>query len=234
MKFGVVVFPGSNCDYDSYRAVKDHLETPVRFVWHKDIDVRDLDAIILPGGFSYGDYLRAGAISRFSPVMSAVKRFADDGGLVLGICNGFQVLTESGLLPGTLIRNRDLRFICKDIYLITENNNTPFSRSLEPGEVIRLPVAHNQGNYYCSQEEYDRLREREAIVFRYCDAEGRIDDRYNPNGSIGSIAGIINERGNVMGMMPHPERYVDDLLSGSDGLKIFRSMLTSLRDKVAV
>ena len=231
MKFGVVVFPGANCDYDSYRAVKDHLKQRVKFIWHGDVDFGDLDVVILPGGFSYGDYLRAGAIARFSPVINAVKKFAEKGGLIIGICNGFQVLTESGLLPGTMMRNRGLRFLCRDVFLRTENNNNPFARLLETGDVIRLPIAHNQGNFYCSDDEYKRIEDYGGVVFRYCGPEGDVDDRFNPNGSRGSIAGIVNEKGNVMGMMPHPERYVEELLGGSDGSKIFGSINDSYAER---
>ncbi|MBD3170412.1 MAG: phosphoribosylformylglycinamidine synthase subunit PurQ [candidate division Zixibacteria bacterium] len=227
MKFGVVVFPGSNCDYDSYRAVKDSLNQQVEFIWHGDEDTSGFDAIILPGGFSYGDYLRAGAIASFSRIIASVKKFAENGGFVMGICNGFQVLTESGLLPGTLMLNTNLRFICRDIYLRTENDSTAFSSELSGGEVIRLPVAHNQGNYFCSDDVYHRLNDYGGIIFRYCTPGGKTTEDANPNGSRDSIAGIMNERGNVMGMMPHPERYVEDLLGGTDGIKIFGSLVNA-------
>ncbi|PJA28132.1 MAG: phosphoribosylformylglycinamidine synthase I [candidate division Zixibacteria bacterium CG_4_9_14_3_um_filter_46_8] len=225
MTFGIVVFPGSNCDYDGYRAIKDILGQPAKFIWHKDTNLKGMDVMIVPGGFSYGDYLRAGAIASFSPVIGAVKEFAQDGGLVMGICNGFQILTECGLLPGALRRNRDLRFLCRDVNLRTENGKTIFTRGLEESQVIRLPIAHNEGNYYCSDEEYQHILGYDGILFRYCDIDGKVGDRHNPNGSRESIAGIINEKGNVMGMMPHPERYVEDLLGGRDGALIFKSIL---------
>ncbi|MCP4632607.1 MAG: phosphoribosylformylglycinamidine synthase subunit PurQ [candidate division Zixibacteria bacterium] len=228
MNFGVVVFPGSNCDYDSYRAIKDTLKQPVKFVWHQDIDIEKLDVIIIPGGFSYGDYLRAGAIARFSPVIKAIREFADKGGLVLGICNGFQILTESGLLPGTLMSNRGLRFKCKDIYLKTENNNTKFTFEIARDGLLRLPIAHNEGNFYCSADEYKRIEDYGGIVFRYCSSEGELAQEFNPNGSLGAVAGIINEKGNVMGMMPHPERYVEGVLGGEDGKYIFDSIINGL------
>ncbi|MBD3233024.1 MAG: phosphoribosylformylglycinamidine synthase subunit PurQ [candidate division Zixibacteria bacterium] len=232
MTFGVIVFPGSNCDYDAYRAVKDVLNQPVKFIWHKDTDLAGADVIIIPGGFSYGDYLRGGAIARFSPVIGSVMKFAESGGIVLGICNGFQILCESGLLPGALVRNRNLRFICKDVYLLTENSDTVFTQSLSHNEVIRLPVAHNDGNYYCSEKDYEYLKSYKGITFRYCDKKGNVDDKYNPNGSSYSIAGIINEKGNVMAMMPHPERYMESILHGDDGRKIFESILESQAEKV--
>ncbi len=232
MTFGVIVFPGSNCDYDAYRAVKDVLNEPVKFIWHKDTDLAETDVIIIPGGFSYGDYLRGGAIARFSPVIGSVIKFAESGGIVLGICNGFQILCESGLLPGALVRNRNLRFICKDVYLRTENNDTLFTQSLSHHEVIRLPIAHNDGNYYCSDKDYKYLQSYNGITFRYSDKNGNVDDKYNPNGSSYSIAGIINERGNVMAMMPHPERYMESILHGDDGRKVFQSIIENQTEKV--
>ncbi|PIX85067.1 MAG: phosphoribosylformylglycinamidine synthase I, partial [Nitrospirae bacterium CG_4_10_14_3_um_filter_53_41] len=206
MKFGIVVFPGSNCDHDCYHAVRHVLKEDAEFIWHKEKQISGVDCIILPGGFSYGDYLRTGAIAKFSPVMSAVRDFAEQGGLVMGICNGFQILLESGLLPGAMKRNDSLKFICKDIYLRVENSTTSFTNLLEEGEVLRIPIAHADGNYYADEETLKRLNQNRQVVFRYSDRNGRVDDPSNPNGSSENIAGIINEKGNVLGMMPHPER----------------------------
>lgn len=224
MKFGVVTFPGSNCDYDSYAAVKHILGEDVDFLWHKSTDLLNSDVIILPGGFSYGDYLRSGAIARFSPIMEKVIEFANAGGTLIGICNGFQVLTESGLLPGALIRNDHLRFSCKYVYLKVENNDNAFTQNCQAGEVLKIPIAHGEGNYYHFGGDIKKLEDNNQIIFRYCDATGNITDEANPNGSINNIAGIINEHGNVMGMMPHPERAVEPILGSADGLKMFESL----------
>jgi phosphoribosylformylglycinamidine synthase subunit PurQ / glutaminase len=225
MKFGVLVFPGSNCDHDAYHAAKHVLDQDARFIWHKEQSVGDVDVVIVPGGFSYGDYLRAGAIARFSPVMQDVIRFANEGGLVLGICNGFQVLCEAGLLPGALIRNASLRFVCRDTYVRVENDQTPFTRAVSKGDVLGIPVAHGEGNFVADQEVIDALESEGRVVLRYCDAAGNVTPESNPNGSANNIAGIINESGNVMGMMPHPERCVESILGSTDGLAIFNSIL---------
>ncbi len=215
MKFGVVVFPGSNCDHDAWYAVSRNLGQPAEFIWHDAPKLGDVDAVILPGGFSYGDYLRCGAIAKFSPVMGAVKRFAQDGGLVLGICNGFQILVECGLLPGALIRNRGLKFICRPVELRTETVDSPFTSQAERGRVLTLPIAHGEGCYYADEKTLDALEAEDRIVFRYAG---------NPNGSLRDIAGILNEQRNVMGMMPHPERATEPLMGSSDGLVVFQSM----------
>jgi phosphoribosylformylglycinamidine synthase subunit PurQ / glutaminase len=224
MKFGVVVFPGSNCDADCYHAVKD-LGHEVEYIWHKDTDLKGSECIIIPGGFSYGDYLRSGAIARFSPVMDKVIEFANQGGLVIGICNGFQILLECGLLPGAMLRNNCLKFRCADSWLRVENTDTPFSNLLEKGQVIRVPVAHGEGNYYIDAEGLKTLEETGRIVFRYSTSDGEITQEANPNGSVHNIAGIVNEQGNVLGMMPHPERCIDELLGGTDGKLIFQSIV---------
>lgn len=228
MKFGVIVFPGSNCDHDAYHVVSKHVGQPVDFIWHRETNLRSYDAVIIPGGFSYGDYLRAGALARFSPVMNSVKEFAAKGGLVLGICNGFQILCESGLLPGALIRNRDLHFICEHLYVKTINNDTPFTSELGTSEILRLPIAHAEGNYVCDDETLDELKRENRIIFQYCDAEGNITPEANPNGARENIAGICNRNQNVMGMMPHPERACEGLLGSSDGRNLFRSMAGAL------
>lgn len=224
MRFAVVVFPGSNCDHDCYHAIKDGLGQPVRFVWHKETSLGDAEAVILPGGFSYGDYLRAGAISRFSPIMRAVAAHARAGRPVIGICNGFQCLAESGLLPGALRRNESLRFVCEDAWLKCETSRTPFTRGIPAGDLLRMPIAHAEGNYYCAPDALARLEDNEQIVFRYADAEGRVDAGSNPNGSVGNIAGVCNPAGNVVGLMPHPDRRCDPLVGGEDGLRMFASL----------
>jgi phosphoribosylformylglycinamidine synthase subunit PurQ / glutaminase len=224
MKFGVVVFPGSNCDADCYHAVKD-LGHEVEYIWHKDTDLKGSECIIIPGGFSYGDYLRSGAIARFSPVTDKVIEFANQGGYVIGICNGFQILLECGLLPGAMLRNNGLKFRCADSWLRVENTDTPFSNLLEKGQVIRVPVAHGEGNYYIDAEGLKTLEETGRIVFRYSTSDGEITQEANPNGSVHNIAGIVNEQGNVLGMMPHPERCIDELLGGTDGKLIFQSIV---------
>jgi phosphoribosylformylglycinamidine synthase I len=216
MKFGVIVFPGSNCDHDAWFAVNHNLGHQAEFIWHDSPTLGDIDAVILPGGFAYGDYLRCGAIAKFSPVMTAVSKFAADGGLVLGICNGFQILVEAGLLPGALIRNRNLKFICRELRLRTETRNSPFTAAAEPGQVLRLPIAHGEGCYIADQRTLDELEAEDRVAFRYLD---------NPNGSMRDIAGILNARRNVLGLMPHPERATEPLMGSSDGLVVFRSMV---------
>ncbi|HUI11517.1 MAG TPA: phosphoribosylformylglycinamidine synthase subunit PurQ [Bacteroidota bacterium] len=227
MKFGVVVFPGSNCDHDAYYACKHVMGQDAVFLWHKDSDLKGVDAVILPGGFSYGDYLRCGAIARFSSVMKEVVRFASAGGPVLGICNGFQILLEAGLLPGVLLRNASLRFVCRYIHLRVENAGTRFTNRFVPGEVLSLPVAHGDGNYFTDDETLRRLEGEGRVVFRYCREDGSDGEDANPNGSRAAIAGIISERGNVLGMMPHPERAVDPVLRHTDGRKVFASIIAS-------
>ena len=224
MKFGVIIFPGSNCDHDAYHVISKHVGQPVDFIWHRDIDLRSYDALIIPGGFSYGDYLRAGALARFSPVMNSVKEFAAEGKLVLGICNGFQILCEAGLLPGALIRNRDLHFICGHVNVRVETADTPFTHELKEGNVLSMPIAHAEGNYVCDDATLNELHRANRIVFRYCDANGEITEAANPNGSRDNIAGICNRERNVMGLMPHPERACEDLLGSSDGREVFRSL----------
>ncbi|MFZ5979994.1 MAG: phosphoribosylformylglycinamidine synthase subunit PurQ [Candidatus Zixiibacteriota bacterium] len=224
MKFGVVTFPGSNCDYDAYAAVRHILKEDVEFLWHKSVDLKGCDVIILPGGFSYGDYLRAGAIARFSPIMGEVVKFARSGGMVIGICNGFQVLTESGLLPGALIRNTHLRFRCKYVYLRVENNATRYSNACRKGEILKIPIAHGEGNYYNFEGDILKLEGAGQVLFRYVNAAGEITTEANPNGSVNNIAGILNREGNVLGMMPHPERAVEDILGSADGLRVFESI----------
>jgi phosphoribosylformylglycinamidine synthase I len=228
MKFGVVVFPGSNCDHDAYHVVSKHVGQPVDFIWHRDTDLSEYDALIVPGGFSYGDYLRAGALASFSPVMNSIKEFAARGRYVLGICNGFQILCEAGLLPGALLRNRDLHFICEHTHVRVETSDTPFTNELKNGAVLRLPIAHAEGNYVCDDATFQELTHKNRIIFRYTDARGNINDEANPNGSRASIAGICNEARNVMGLMPHPERACEDLLGSSDGRGIFSSLAATL------
>src|SRR5687767_3842316 len=228
MKFGVIVFPGSNCDHDAYHVISKHVGQPVDFIWHRDTDLSTYDAVIIPGGFSYGDYLRAGALASFSPVMASVKEFAEQGRLVLGICNGFQILCEAGLLPGALIRNRDLHFVCRHVYVRAETSDTPFTSELKEGEVLHLPVAHADGNYVCDDETFAELEREGRIVFRYCDERGETTPESNPNGSRSSVAGICSRGRNVLGLMPHPERACEDLLGSSDGRDIFRSLAATL------
>jgi phosphoribosylformylglycinamidine synthase I len=227
LKFGVVVFPGSNCDHDAHYVLSEIFQQDARFLWHKDSSIGDVDVIVLPGGFSYGDYLRAGAIARFSPIMRDVIRFAQRGGIVIGICNGFQILCEAGLLPGALMRNASLRFVCKYVHIRVENADTRFTGKCTPGEVLELPIAHGEGNYIADAETLKRLVDRRQVVFRYCDSDGRITDEANPNGSMDNIAGIINEQGNILGLMPHPERASDPVLRHTDGQKIFQSLIES-------
>lgn len=226
--WGVVIFPGSNCDHDALDALGRICGQNVREIWHKENDLDDIDGVILPGGFSYGDYLRAGAIARFSPVMKNLVEFAGRGGLVIGVCNGFQVLSEIGLLPGALMRNVGLRFICREVNLRVERTDTVFTRMYNPGQVIRIPIAHNEGNFYLPADQLEELESIRQVVFRYCDANGKITAEANPNGSANNIAGIVNRDGNVLGMMPHPERRCDPLLGKPDGEPLFRSMIDHL------
>ncbi|MFN4769685.1 MAG: phosphoribosylformylglycinamidine synthase subunit PurQ [Candidatus Kapaibacterium sp.] len=225
MNYGIVVFPGSNCDHDALYATQTNAHASSRFLWHKETVIpSDIDCIILPGGFSYGDYLRSGAIARFSPIMKAVIDFANNGGYVLGVCNGFQVLTEAGLLPGALARNSHQLFSCKSVTMVVENNTTAFTSAYAAHEIVSMPIAHGEGSFFADQQTIDDLENNQRIVFRYCNSSGVTDRNSNPNGSINNIAGIISERGNVMGLMPHPERVCDALLGGSDGLGIFHSL----------
>ena len=217
MKFGVLVFPGSNCDHDTFNVIAEVAHQPVTFLWHDSEDLQGVDAVLVPGGFAYGDYLRTGAIARFSPVMQAVKRFAAGGGLVLGICNGFQILTESGLLPGALMRNAGLKYICKQVHLRVETVDSPFTSGLAKGDVLQLPIGHMEGNYFCTPEELHRLETEDRIAFRYATPAGEITPEANPNGSQRHIAGITNRSGNVLGLMPHPERAMSTLLGSADG-----------------
>ncbi len=219
MRFGVVVFPGSNCDHDAWYAVSRNLGQPAEFIWHDSASLGNVDAVILPGGFSYGDYLRCGAIAKFSPVMAAVRRFAAEGGLVLGICNGFQILVESGLLPGALIRNRGLKFICRQVELEVVTTDSPFTSQAQRGQILRMPIAHGEGCYYADERTLDELEAEDRVVLRY---------RENPNGSLRDIAGIVNRERNVLGLMPHPERATEPLMGSSDGLVVFRSMAAAL------
>jgi phosphoribosylformylglycinamidine synthase len=228
VKFGVVVFPGSNCDHDAYYSLKKILGYDVNFLWHKDTDLMDSDVIILPGGFSYGDYLRTGAIARFSPIMNPVISFAEAGGYVLGICNGFQILLEAGLLPGVMLKNKSLQFVCKDVYLTVENRDTIFTNEVNPDKKLKIPVAHGDGNYFADENTLKELVENKQIVFRYSSKNGKLNENDNPNGSVMNIAGIINKKGNVLGMMPHPERACNSVLSKTDGALIFNSIANSI------
>jgi len=223
MKFGVVVFPGSNCDQDCVDVLKDVCKVPVTPLWHEQTSLAGCDAVILPGGFSYGDYLRTGAVAHLAPIMRSVKRHAADGGLVLGICNGFQILLESGLLPGGMLQNEGLQFICRFVNLRVERADTPFTNRFQPGQVVRMPIAHNEGRFTAEASGIEGIREQ--VVLRYCDAEGRVEPGANPNGSMDAVAGLVNERGNVMGLMPHPERAAEEALGSSDGRLLFESML---------
>ncbi len=227
-KWGVVVFPGSNCDQDTLHVLRDVLGQQARYVWHEETDLSDLDAVILPGGFAHGDYLRAGAVARFSPVMGAIARFAESGKTVVGICNGFQVLLEAGLLPGAMLRNNSQRFACKWVHLRTEPSSSALLGGLRPGQVLHIPVAHGEGNYYAAPEEIARLEERGQIAFRYCAPDGAVSDGINPNGSVGNIAGVTNEQGNVLGMMPHPERASEGVLGSEDGRLLLESVVRTL------
>lgn len=224
MKFGVVVFPGSNCDQDCFYVIKYVLKQSVKYIWHKDTDLDGFDCVILPGGFSYGDYLRTGAIARFSPVMKSIAGFAGKGGTVIGICNGFQILLEAGLLPGVMLRNRNLRFICRYVYIKAENIYTRFTSLYSAGQILKMPIAHNEGNYYIDSAGLKGLRDNNQVVFRYCSATGEVSQRFNPNGALENIAGIMNKKGNVLGMMPHPERSSEKELGFRDGYFIFKSI----------
>jgi phosphoribosylformylglycinamidine synthase len=226
-KFGIVVFPGSNCDHDAYYSVKKVLGYDAEFLWHKERDLKNSKVIILPGGFSYGDYLRTGSIARFSPIMDEVIRFAKNGGIVIGICNGFQILLEAGLLPGVMIQNKSLKFVCKDVTLKIENRNSIFTNTIEK-DLLNIPVAHGDGNYFADEETLSSLRENEQIVFRYSSQDGVISDEFNPNGSALNIAGIMNKENTILGMMPHPERCCDPILGKTDGSLIFKSVVNNI------
>jgi phosphoribosylformylglycinamidine synthase I len=228
MKFGVVVFPGSNCDHDAFYAIGNVLHKPVEFIWHQSQDLANCDAIILPGGFAHGDYLRTGAIARFSPVMKSVENFANSGGMVLGICNGFQILLEAGLLPGAMMRNSGLRYICRHVHMRVEQTDTPFTNAAQRGQILKVPIAHNDGNYTCDDTTYADLEKNRQVIFRYTTPDGSNDDAGNPNGSMHNIAGICNRERNVVGLMPHPERAVEPALGSADGLVILRSMAEAL------
>lgn len=227
MKFGIVVFPGSNCDKDVLMVTEGIFGQPTRMIWHQETDIDDLDIIVLPGGFSYGDYLRCGAIARFSPVMNSVVKHANQGKLVIGICNGFQILTEVGLLPGALTRNRNLHFICNQVPIRIEHNNSVWTKNYQPLQTVCFPIAHGEGNYYADDNTLKELEDNNQILFRYCDSEGNINPDYNPNGSCLNIAGIINKQGNVLGMMPHPERASDSIIGFEDGKNLFAGLLAS-------
>jgi phosphoribosylformylglycinamidine synthase len=228
MKFGVVQFPGSNCDFDTFHVLRNVMKRETVLLWHKDHDLRGVDCVVLPGGFSYGDYLRSGAIARFSPLMQEVKAFARKGGRVLGICNGFQILLELGLLPGAMIRNKNLKFLCQHVHIRIENEKTDFTRAGRKGQVLRIPIAHFDGNYFAPTRVLKEIEKHRQVVFRYCDAAGNITEEANVNGSLGSIAGIRNREGNVLGLMPHPERASEALLGSEDGRTIFESLILSL------
>jgi phosphoribosylformylglycinamidine synthase subunit PurQ / glutaminase len=228
MKFGVLVFPGSNCDHDTYNVIEQIAHQPVTMLWHETEDLEGCDAILVPGGFAYGDYLRTGAIAHFAPVMQSVKRFAASGGLVLGICNGFQILCESGLLPGALMRNAGLKYICKQVHLRTETTDSPFTNALNKGQVLQIPIGHMEGNYFCDESTLATLKRDDRIAFRYATPSGEINREANPNGSLDNIAGVLNEGRNVLGMMPHPDRSSEALLGSNDGFPVFESMIAAL------
>jgi phosphoribosylformylglycinamidine synthase subunit PurQ / glutaminase len=228
MKFGVLVFPGSNCDHDAFWTIQQVAKQPVTFLWHESHDLQNCDAVIVPGGFAFGDYLRTGAIAKFSPVMESVKAFAASGGLVLGICNGFQILCEAGLLPGALVRNAGLKYVCKPVHVRVESADTPFTNVCEVGEVLSMPIGHMDGNYYCDENTLAELKREKRIVFRYASAGGGANAAANPNGSLDNIAGICNPGRNVLGLMPHPERFSEVALGGTDGARIFSSLVSSL------
>jgi phosphoribosylformylglycinamidine synthase len=227
MKFSVVVFPGSNCDHDCETVLRDVMKQPVEMIWHKDTDIKNPDCVIVPGGFSYGDYLRTGAIARFSPVMKSVADFAAKGGLVMGICNGFQILCEAQLLPGALLRNRSLQFICKEVYLRVDQTQTPFTNACQPGQVLKIPIAHGEGNYFIDAEGLKKLTDQSQVVVRYCDLGGKSTPASNPNGSLDSIAGICNEKKNIFGLMPHPDRSAEAGLGSQDGKLFWESLLNA-------
>jgi phosphoribosylformylglycinamidine synthase subunit PurQ / glutaminase len=225
VKFGIVVFPGSNCDHDVYHVAKHVLGHEASFLWHKETVLPGVDCVVLPGGFAHGDYLRCGAMARFSPIMKAVEEFANRGGMVLGICNGFQVLTEAGLLPGALLRNAGLQYICRDVFLRVERQDTPYTARLKPGTVLKIPIGHGEGCYYAAEEVLRGIEEKRQVVFRYCDASGSVTAESNPNGSLRAIAGVCNERGNIMGLMPHPDRCAEEILGNAQGRKLFDSIV---------
>ncbi len=228
MKFGVVIFPGSNCDHDCYYVIESVIGKPVEFIWHQDTSLRGFDAVILPGGFAYGDYLRTGALAKFSPVMRSVKEFADKGGMVIGICNGFQILCEAGLLPGALLRNVGMKYVCKFLHLRTETTNTSFTNTLSKGQLLHIPIGHGDGNYFADADVLKRIEDNAQVAFRYVTADGQVTRDANPNGSLNNIAGIVNEGRNVLGMMPHPDRSSESILGSSDGRLIFESMVNAL------
>ena len=234
MNIGIIVFPGSNCDRDCAHVVSEVMGQSAQFIWHQETSLKGMDAIILPGGFSYGDYLRTGSIARFSPIMETVIEFANRGGLVLGICNGFQILLEAGLLPGAMLRNKDLSFICEEVYVRVENVDTPFTNQCQPGQILKLPIAHADGNYYTDPVTVSALQANAQIIFRYCDKDGKAMSAANPNGSLDNIAGIRNSQGNVLGLMPHPERCAEEILGNQEGRLIFESVLTSLKGNASV
>jgi phosphoribosylformylglycinamidine synthase len=234
VKFSIVVFPGSNCDHDAYHVAKHVLGQDAEFVWHKETSLKGADVVVLPGGFSHGDYLRTGAIARFSPVMTAVSDFVRSGGPVLGICNGFQILCEAGLLPGAMLRNRDLKFHCEHVHIRVEQTDTPFTARASTGQVLRIPIAHGEGNYYAEPEVVSELEASGRVIFRYCDALGQITGAANPNGALNSIAGICNRQRNVVGLMPHPERACEPALGSADGLVILESVVSALSSQGAV
>jgi len=227
-KIGVIVFPGSNCDHDAYHAMKHVMNAETTFLWHKENEVQDCDLLLVPGGFSYGDYLRSGAIARFSPIMNAVKKFAAGGGPVLGICNGFQILLESGMLPGAMLHNEKLRFICKNVHIRVESTRSAFTSGLKRGDVLEVPVSHGEGNYFIDGDGLTSLEDNDQIAFRYCNADGKLTPESNINGSVSAIAGITNNAGNVLGMMPHPERAMEPLLGSTDGVAFFESVFKEL------
>jgi len=229
MRFGIVVFPGSNCDEDAFHAAKEVFRQDAEYLWHKDTDLRGADVVILPGGFAHGDYLRTGAMARFSPVMGPVRAFAERGGPVLGICNGFQILLEAGMLPGAMLRNRSLKYRCEHVHLRVEQTETPFTMAARAGEVLRIPIGHGEGNYYAPPDLLASLEKNRQVVLRYTDPAGRLDDAWNPNGSLNAIAAICNETRNVVGMMPHPERACEPLVGGVDGRRIFESIVGAMQ-----
>ena len=228
MRFGIVVFPGSNCDEDALHAAKDVFGQEAEYLWHKDNDLKGADVVILPGGFAHGDYLRTGAMARFSPVMNAVRMFADRGGPVLGICNGFQILLEAGLLPGAMLRNRSLQYQCEHVHLRVDASDTPFTSLARQGQVLRIPIGHGEGNYYASDDQLAEIEASRQVVLRYCSPDGQLDEAWNPNGSVHAIASVCNAQRNVVGMMPHPERAIERLLGGEDGRVIFESILHTM------
>jgi phosphoribosylformylglycinamidine synthase I len=234
MKFGIVVFPGSNCDHDAYHAAKHVAGQDAEFIWHKDTDLKGADVLILPGGFSYGDYLRTGAIARFSPVMKEVRAFAARGGPVLGVCNGFQILLEAGLIPGAMLRNRSVKFVCQHVNIRVDQIDTPFTSAARTGQVLKIPIAHGEGNYFAAPDVLAKLEASRQVIFRYTTAGGEVTDESNPNGSINNIAGLCNEARNVVGLMPHPERACESSLGSADGLVILDSVVQSVKSGVLV